>query len=361
MGKPALGLLLIYLTIATGLLLHALYGIWAAVPPPATSMAFQPPDFVAQPAPADGRPRILQLDPETVMNGAVRPTVRIFGHNFRPESQVLLDGVMRPAAFVDEHQLVLSLAGSDLATPGTIAVNVITATQRSDATTLVIEPAEARRGTWHFLGWEFHVSSELRLLLIVFVAGAFGACIMALQSLADYRGSKDLDANWTIFYWVRPPIGGGVALVFYFVVRGGFLAGTSIDVGASTPFGIAALAMLVGMFSDNAVLKLNEVFTTFFRTDDTRSGKLGGPVIDAKAVPVASIGQAYNHTLTATGGKPPYKWSVSPALPPGLTLNATTGGISGTPAGPASTTKLKVTVTDAISASAAFDCVLDVR
>jgi hypothetical protein len=46
----------------------------------------------------------------------------------------------------------------------------------------------------------------------------------------------------------------------------------------------------------------------------------------------SNVAKTYSTTLTATGGMQPYSWSLaSGTLPPGLTLNATTGTITGTP------------------------------
>ncbi len=45
-----------------------------------------------------------------------------------------------------------------------------------------------------------------------------------------------------------------------------------------------------------------------------------------------TVNQPYPDTqLTATGGVQPYSWSVNPALPNGLTLNPSSGVITGTP------------------------------
>jgi hypothetical protein len=55
-------------------------------------------------------------------------------------------------------------------------------------------------------------------------------------------------------------------------------------------------------------------------------------VISTSTLPAGTKGTAYSQTLTATGGKIPYAWSISSgSLPSGLTLNSSTGVISGKP------------------------------
>lgn len=54
--------------------------------------------------------------------------------------------------------------------------------------------------------------------------------------------------------------------------------------------------------------------------------------ITTTTLPTAAVGVAYNTTLTAANGTTPHTWSITTgALPAGLTLNASTGRISGTP------------------------------
>ena len=52
--------------------------------------------------------------------------------------------------------------------------------------------------------------------------------------------------------------------------------------------------------------------------------------ITTASLPAGSIQHAYSKTVTATGGVTPYSWSAS-GLPTGLSINSTTGVISGTP------------------------------
>jgi hypothetical protein len=75
-------------------------------------------------------------------------------------------------------------------------------------------------------------------------------------------------------------------------------------------------------------------------------------VVTTTSLPAGTVGVAYSQTLTATGGQSPYTWSLSSgALPAGLTLNASTGVISGSPT-TAGTTDFTAKVTDADSNTA---------
>ncbi len=59
---------------------------------------------------------------------------------------------------------------------------------------------------------------------------------------------------------------------------------------------------------------------------------VGALTVTTSALPGGNQGSSYSTTLAATGGTPPYTWSLaSGALPPGLALAVGTGIISGTP------------------------------
>ncbi len=147
-----------------------------------------------------------------------------------------------------------------------------------------------------------------RLLLLVIVVGMIGAFVHGATSLADYLGNNAFNKNWTWFYLLRPAIGMALALVFYFAIRGGFLSTTG---GAKdiNPYGIAALAGMVGMFSKQATDKLGEIFSTLFRSapgqgDDQRKDSLDGTTAASFKLDPATVvagGDAFTLTINGTG------------------------------------------------------------
>jgi hypothetical protein len=67
--------------------------------------------------------------------------------------------------------------------------------------------------------------------------------------------------------------------------------------------------------------------------------------ITTTTLPSGRFGDAYSQTLVASGGTPPYTWTVGAGLPPGITLSST-GTLSGSPGQPGEYT-FTVTVRDA--------------
>ncbi len=109
----------------------------------------------------------------------------------------------------------------------------------------------------------FNPGIEIRYLMIAMLAGALGSYIHLATSFADYVGNRQLYQSWTWWYLLRPFIGMSLAVLVYFVVRGGMLAGGA---GAEqlSPYGIGAVSGLSGMFSKQTTDKLRELFDNFF-------------------------------------------------------------------------------------------------
>ncbi len=106
---------------------------------------------------------------------------------------------------------------------------------------------------------------ETRYLCIVGLVGALGAFIHLTTSFTEFLGNRTFVASWKWWYGLRPFIGTALAYMVYFAARGGLISGNS---GAKdlSPYGIAALAGLAGMFSKQATDKLREVFEDMFKT-----------------------------------------------------------------------------------------------
>lgn len=123
-------------------------------------------------------------------------------------------------------------------------------------------------------GATWKMSDEERLLILVMTAGALGSLIHALRSAYWYVGNRNLVLSWVPKYLLLPFCGAILAVLFYFVVRGGFFSPRTTSMHTS-PYGFCALACLVGLFSEQAVLKLKQVAETVFMT--TEQGKDANP------------------------------------------------------------------------------------
>jgi hypothetical protein len=110
-------------------------------------------------------------------------------------------------------------------------------------------------------GGDFLLWDEQRLLALVLLGGALGGLLHSIRSLGWYVGNRKLVMSWLLRYLMLVFTGAGLAFVFYVVVRGGFFSpGTSFE--NTSPFGFIAFATLVGLFSEQAILKLKEISET---------------------------------------------------------------------------------------------------
>jgi hypothetical protein len=138
-----------------------------------------------------------------------------------------------------------------------------TSTPIPSAAVSSVNPPQLARSPIEIFGREIPIWDEHRLLLIVMFAGALGSLVHTIRSVFWYVGNRSLKWSWLAKYILQPFAGTGLAVVFYVVVRGGFFS-PQTTVQQTSPFGFAALAALVGLFSEQAVLKLKDVAEMVF-------------------------------------------------------------------------------------------------
>lgn len=154
---------------------------------------------------------------------------------------------------------------------------------------------------------EFPLAPDVRLLLLVLLAGALGAYVHAAQSYTSYIGNRKFMKQWTWWYLLRIPVGAALALFVYFTARGGLLTGTTPPSKTDdlNIFGIMALAVLSGLFSKQAIDKLAEVFSNLFKSDqdaqrEDKMDRQGAAAQNAATTTTAQGGGAGGATTTTT-------------------------------------------------------------
>jgi hypothetical protein len=119
---------------------------------------------------------------------------------------------------------------------------------------------------------------------------------------------------------------GGLAPYTYSISDGTLPPGLTLNPSTGAITGTPTAAGSYG-FDGNVVDSAGDKANTYC------SIKVTTPALGLScASSTAQVGMAYSSGLVATGGTSPYKYSISSgSLPPGLTLNTSTGAITGTP------------------------------
>lgn len=107
------------------------------------------------------------------------------------------------------------------------------------------------------------------LFVLVAMVGALASLAASSFRFAMHAGREELSSRWTWSYLLRPVQGATLAVVVYFVLRAGLLGNSAVK--AQDPYGIAAIAALIGLFSTQALQKLKDVFNTLWGVDDPDS------------------------------------------------------------------------------------------
>jgi len=115
--------------------------------------------------------------------------------------------------------------------------------------------------TW--FGLHFTLSSEQVFFVVVALAGALGGLVHTVRSFSMYVGTRRLQWSWIPFNLLLPVVGALGGTIFYLVFRGGLFA-SSTQATAANPYGFAAVAALVGLFSEQAIEKLKQIAQEMF-------------------------------------------------------------------------------------------------
>jgi hypothetical protein len=116
--------------------------------------------------------------------------------------------------------------------------------------------------TLYGTGMHFLLGPETLIIFIIMFSGIIGACVFSFFAISKHVG-VDFNKEYLAWYLLRPLIGAGLPLIFYFLIRGGVL---TIGSGLNNLnlVGVAAISGLVGMFSENAMYKLKDLADTLF-------------------------------------------------------------------------------------------------
>jgi len=262
-----------------------------------------------------GAPSISAVLPQTITAGSSAVTMKVVGTNFTTNAVILWNGGKLATTVVDSTTVSGAIQGGSLAVPGTAQVQVQN-TQTGQASQSV-PISIVSTGT--------NVALPLAISTTSLSAGVLGTPYSGF--LAANGGTSPY--TWSITSGSLPA---GIGLV----AGSGALTGTPTTSGTFN-FTVAVSDGSTPIQSQSAALSITVAPAT------AAPSQLA---IATSSLPSGTDGTAYSQSLTASGGTPGYKWSItSGSLPAGLTLGAGTGLIAGKPTA-SGTSSFTVSVSD---------------
>jgi hypothetical protein len=134
-----------------------------------------------------------------------------------------------------------------------------------------------------FLFWKVSLDIARSYFIVVVLGGAIGSMLYVMRSFTRYVGTRKLVWSWVPKYLLMPVQGAVLASITYIVLRAGLITGPVGTEG--NPFGFASIAVLVGLFSEQAISKLKDAMETILTptpqgadaaADGTTGNKEGG-------------------------------------------------------------------------------------
>jgi hypothetical protein len=329
-----IAILAFYLVILTGLLLWGIYRNWpscigvcvnqtvASASPSPTAAATQPtqtptptptptptskptPTPTPTPTPAPGQQTTTQstttitiesVSPKTGLTNC-NTQVTIKGKGFKKGASVIFGGVPGTDATVDTSNGQFISVQPPTHAEGDVDVVV----KNPDGAVSDIAKAA--------YSYACPPAPETDLFLLVVFAGALGGALHGLRSLYWYVGLRSLLKSWVLMYFLLPFTGATIAVVFYAVIRAGLLPIQTVQTSKNTSIAMMAIAVLVGLFSQQAAVKLKDIFEAILAkpaagppTESKPQGSVppgGKPETKPPSAPTPAISPA-----SGPGGKP---------------------------------------------------------
>lgn len=347
--------------------------------------------IAALPAMAQFSPAISLVEPLIVQAGSGSFTLSVAGSNFVAGSTVVWAGTTLSTASNTSNQLTASVPAALIATPGQFSISVVNPNGARSNSVLITVGAQALTiGTSSLPAavrtvpytqtlaaaggsppyvWES--IDALPLGLSLSAAGQFSgtpAAAGTFQIGVRVRDAAGQTGTRTLSLAVnQPPISIATQSPLPEAVEGAeytlkLLAETSSpplrwSAGAGLPAGVALAAdgTLQGVPARRGNYSFRVQVADSTNTTATKDFTLTvrpPPLVITTIAPLfgGNVGEPYSQPFTATGGTPPYTWSM-PTQVPGVSLDPQTGSLAGTPQQPGSFV-LVVTVRDAKAATA---------